>query len=132
MSNTLEALGELIRYGLGLRNRCHIESFSNWEELYELALVQGVAAIALDGINRFFENGISLSIDFQTKMDWIGEVTQMEQRYQQYEKNIRKLGAFYLEHGIKMMVLKGYGLSLNYPIPSHRPCGDIDIYLFEE
>lgn len=30
-----------------------------------------------------------------------------------------------------MMLLKGYGLSLNYPIPSHRPLGDIDIYLWD-
>lgn len=29
-----------------------------------------------------------------------------------------------------MMVLKGYGLSKNYPVPNHRPCGDMDIYLF--
>lgn len=29
-----------------------------------------------------------------------------------------------------MMLLKGYGLSLNYPVPSHRPVGDIDIYLW--
>lgn len=29
-----------------------------------------------------------------------------------------------------MLLLKGIGLSYNYPIPSHRPCGDIDIYLF--
>ena len=28
------------------------------------------------------------------------------------------------------MVLKGYGLSLNYPKPNHRPCGDIDIWAF--
>lgn len=28
------------------------------------------------------------------------------------------------------MVIKGYGLSLNYPKPSHRPCGDIDIWQF--
>ncbi len=28
------------------------------------------------------------------------------------------------------MVLKGYGLSLHYPVPEHRPCGDIDIWLY--
>lgn len=28
------------------------------------------------------------------------------------------------------MLLKGYGVSLDYPIPAHRPCGDIDIWLF--
>lgn len=43
---------------------------------------------------------------------------------------MRTLASWYWQHGISMMVLKGYGLSLNYPIPNHRPCGDIDIYLF--
>ena len=28
------------------------------------------------------------------------------------------------------MLLKGYGLSLCYPVSEHRPCGDIDIWLF--
>lgn len=28
-----------------------------------------------------------------------------------------------------MMLLKGYGLSKYWPIPNHRPTGDIDIYL---
>lgn len=34
--------------------------------------------------------------------------------------------------GFRMMVLKGYGLSLNYPIPFHRPVGDLDIWCFGE
>ncbi len=29
-----------------------------------------------------------------------------------------------------MMVLKGYACSLDWPRPNHRPCGDIDIWLF--
>ena len=29
-----------------------------------------------------------------------------------------------------MMVLKGYSCSLDWPKPSHRPCGDIDIWQF--
>ncbi len=37
---------------------------------------------------------------------------------------------FFASYGIRLMILKGYGLSLNYPIPEHRPCGDIDIWLF--
>lgn len=28
-----------------------------------------------------------------------------------------------------MMLLKGYGLSICWPVPEHRPVGDIDIYL---
>lgn len=28
------------------------------------------------------------------------------------------------------MVLKGYACSIDWPKPEHRPCGDIDIWLF--
>lgn len=30
---------------------------------------------------------------------------------------------------MQTLILKGYGLSRLYPLPSHCPCGDIDIYL---
>jgi len=105
---------------------------ADWPGLYEFSLRHGVLALVLDGINKCFEKGLILNIDFQMKLEWIGMVTQMEQRYQLFEKNIQDLAAFYNKHSIMMMVLKGYGLSKNYPIPSHRPCGDMDIYLFGE
>lgn len=65
-------------------------------------------------------------------MGWIGMATQMESIYAQQKKSMMTLAAWYKQHGISMMVLKGYGLSLNYPVPNHRPSGDIDIYLFGE
>ena len=40
------------------------------------------------------------------------------------------MAAFYNSHGYKMMVVKGYACSLDWPRPEHRPCGDIDIWLF--
>ena len=65
------------------------------------------------------------------RLEWIGEVLQnYEQRYKQYEKAISSLAGFYNSHGYKMMVLKGYACSLDWPNPKHRPCGDIDIWLF--
>lgn len=102
----------------------------DWEELFSLAERQGVSAIALDGINRCFEDGLALNLDFQTKMEWIGAVSQQKAVYKQHEENMMDLASWYKNHDIRMMVLKGYGLSLNYPIPNHRPSGDIDIYLF--
>ena len=67
----------------------------------------------------------------QIKLEWIGEVLQnYESRYKQYQDAIGSLAAFYNQYGFKMMVLKGYGLSMNYPKPNHRPCGDVDIWLF--
>lgn len=112
-----------------------------------LAEKQGLSAIVLDGLNLVHGEGFMVkgssnsalttdsklsTINTQLKLEWIGEVLQYEQRYAVYEKNIRDLATFYRKHEIKMMVLKGYGLSLNYPVPNHRPCGDLDIYLFGE
>lgn len=40
------------------------------------------------------------------------------------------MAAVFAENGIRLLLLKGLGLSRNYPVPAHRECGDIDIYLF--
>ena len=64
------------------------------------------------------------------KYDWFGEVFAREEDYHKYVEDICSLAKTYAEAGIEMMILKGYGLSLNYPEPSHRPTGDIDVYLF--
>lgn len=40
------------------------------------------------------------------------------------------LARLYANNGIRMMVVKGYGLSLDWPVPNHRPVGDLDIYNF--
>lgn len=54
----------------------------------------------------------------------------MKTVYEEHQNTIGSLAGYYKEHGIKMMILKGYGLSKNYPTPEHRPCGDIDIFLY--
>lgn len=119
----------------------------DWMAVKSLAEKQELSAIVLDGLNRVHGEGVMVkgpsnsalttgsklsTLNTQLKLEWIGEVLQYEQRYAVYEKNIRDLATFYQKQGIKMMVLKGYGLTLNYPVPNHRPCGDLDIYLFGE
>ena len=119
----------------------------DWMAVKSLAEKQGLSAIVLDGLNLVQGEGFKVkgssnsalttdsklsTLNTQLKLEWIGEVLQYEQRYAVYEKNIRDLAAFYRKHSIRMMLLKGYGLSLNYPVPNHRPCGDLDIYLFGE
>ena len=54
----------------------------------------------------------------------------MENCYQKHKELIKKLARFYADNGIRLMVLKGYGLSLLWPNPKHRPVGDIDTYNF--
>ena len=132
MKTIQSELFDFIKSGVGKEVPIIQTGSTNWEALFTIAQNHGIAAFVFDGINKCFEKGIKIDIDFRTKMEWIGLTQQIEQRYRQYEKNIKKLGAFYREYGIRMMVLKGYGLAQNYPIPCHRPCGDVDIYLFGE
>lgn len=107
----------------------------NWDQLKVLAEAQGLSAVVLDGI----EEARSKRLDVRGEcfpsqyflLEWIGEVLKdYEGRYAAYEKAISSLAGFYNAHGFKMMVLKGYACSLNWPKPNHRPCGDIDIWQF--
>ena len=119
---------KLVRKGIG-NYTDHIQNPVDWDAVHALAVQQGLSAIVLDGADKMSE--IAGTIPMRMKLEWIGEVLQnYESRYVAYEKSIGELAGFYAKHGIMMMVLKGYGLSLNYPNPKHRPCGDIDIWNF--
>ena len=142
MNQAQQTLIELVSVGIGHRKVYPIPKGVDWQEVFRLAQVQGVAAIVLDGLNTVHDSEfldessdkvdlmVQDSMPQMLRLEWIGEVLQYEQRYAVYEKNIRDLATFYQKHGIRMMVLKGFGLSENYPVPNHRPCGDLDIYLF--
>lgn len=123
----------LIRLGLGHDGRIQETEF-DWLAIKALADQQEMTAVVLDGIERFKRNvqGVQ-GPDQQFLLQWIGEVMQnYEQRYISYEKTISSLAGFYNRYGYKMMVLKGYACSLDWPKPNHRPCGDIDIWQFGE
>lgn len=121
---------DLLKYGLGKSEECHLPEKVDWHEVLDFSIQQGVTAIILDGVDKCFSNGIELNIGFQAKMEWIGTVSQMEQQYTHHKNVIKELASVYLQQDIRMMLMKGVGLSFDYPIPNHRPCGDIDIYLF--
>lgn len=132
-SNTYDAFLALVRQGIGHESRVLSQEI-DWTAIKALADQHGLTAIVLDGINEVLEaNSQLLSLNSQLKLSWIGEVMQSyEARYATYEKAIGSLAGFYNQHGYKMMVLKGYACSLDWPNPKHRPCGDIDIWQFGE
>lgn len=118
---------ELVRLGIGHRANVTSNQIS-WQEIYNLATEHGLLAVVIDGIERLPNEKRPRQ---ELLLKWIGEVLQgYEYPYEQYENAIAKLAGFYNSHGFRMMVLKGYACSLDWPIPSHRPCGDIDIWQF--
>ena len=124
-----EAFIQLVRLGIGKSKDSNIpKSGISWPDIKMLAEEQGLSAVVLDGIEEVQQN---CQMPLDLKLQWIGETLQdYEVRYNAYEKTIGEMAGFYNQHGYKMMVLKGYACSLDWPKPEHRPCGDIDIWLF--
>ena len=130
-----ELLIQTIRSGLGVAYTLGDISHASWENVYSLAAQQGVAAIAWDGLQRFVSEGAITPQQMPqkaTKLKWALAVEQTERRYAKQHRAIVKLADIFADNGIKMQILKGYGLSLMYPTPHHRSCCDIDIWLFGE
>lgn len=121
---------QLVRLGIGLDETVSLPKSIDWPAIQALATQQGLSAIILDSIERLPEG---LRPPRVMTLQWIGEVLHnYEHRYEYYRKVIGEMAGFYNAHGLKMMVLKGYACSLNWPKPEHRPCGDIDIWQFGE
>lgn len=99
----------------------------DWHSVYALVLRQGITAILLDAISKL-PNEVRPSKPML--LQWIGQATMMERMYAKHREKIASLAEFYRQHDIKMLLLKGYGCSLCYTKPEHRPMGDIDVYLF--
>lgn len=102
----------------------------DWAGVCALASREGVLPLLYDGMMAFAEKGLPLPIE--VKMELWGNVKIAEQRFLQQREAIAQLASFCKRHGIRMMVLKGFGLSPLYPVPEHRACGDIDTWFFGE
>lgn len=117
----------LVRLGIGHRADALSENV-DWKAIQALAMQQGLSAIILDGIERLPECQQPPQLMLLTL---IGQVMQgYDGHYEAYRKAVVELTAFYNAQGFKMMLLKGLACGLDWSKPEHRPCGDIDIWLF--
>ena len=98
----------------------------NWKAVIEFATRQGVQGLCFDALELL---PAEQRPDKVMLMDWFGQVVGLERIYESHRKRIDALSCFFQLNGIKMMLLKGYGLSLYWPKPEHRPAGDMDIFL---
>lgn len=127
MRTSKDAFFTLVRLGIGHR-AYSLPHTIDWQEVKDIAEEQGLSAIVLDGIEKLPEGQRPPKVFL---LEWIGETLQgYEYRYELYSRAIAEMAAFYNSHGYKMMILKGYACSIDWPKPKHRPCGDIDIWLF--
>lgn len=99
----------------------------SWERIYRMAADHGLSAVVWDGICRL---PAAQQPPRETRIRWALLAEKLEERYRHQQQTASKLAARFSEEGLRMLLLKGLGLSRDYPIPEHRECGDIDIYLY--
>lgn len=106
----------------------------DWDSLLGQISENGMEAIAFDGLQRLhgcdgFHTGLDLAENEDIRYEWMGLHLTTEQDFEHYRKVIAALTRYLASRGAgRVLVLKGYGLALNYPDSRHRTVGDIDIY----
>ena len=125
--NQIDIFLSLIRLGIGHSSFSAFPDI-DWSIISADADHHCLTAVVVDGIECVSEEQRPPK---DVLSQWLGQVMQgYECRYELYKRTISELARWYNSHGYKMMILKGYACSLDWPKPEHRPCGVIDIWLF--
>jgi len=143
LDNTKLALLKLVRLGIGKDFDSQFPDSVDWHQLITLSARQGVITFASHGLQSYYEEHPQLDSAIQAifaplysremdieRLQFFAMPNYQRKLHRLFGETIARLAQFYAEHDIPMMLLKGHGLSLNYPDPGLRPNGDIDVYLF--
>ena len=138
IDSTTHTLFQLLRLALGNKAECNLPAVIDWQKVIDLSFYQGVAAITVDGLQRYCEHNpeVELALDSleleDLKYEWFGSVFQAEEDFANYLSSARDLAKLYARNGLKTLVLKGLVFSECFPHPSHRSSSDLDCYLSED
>ena len=138
MTQTDNALLSLVRFAVcGHCDAPQFDSRTDMNSVFALANQQAIPVLLADGLQVYLSAQPEAKpfanesvADKQKRMQWLAQVMAYERLYAKHEKAMIDLAQLYATKGIRMMVLKGYGLSFDWPVPNHRPVGDLDIYNF--
>lgn len=103
----------------------------DWDAVLDAVSQSGMEALSLDGLVRLDPafSVLNSEANENFRYEWLGMQYNVECEYETYRSKLAKLIAGLNRKGAgRVMVMKGYGLANNYPVPGHRTFGDIDIY----
>ena len=131
LTNTYEIFLKLVRLGIGRTDSTDFTDKVDWVQLKALADAQGLSAVVLDGLNTVHDSGLTVhgSMPQMMRLEWIGEVLQMEARSDVQTKAAGSLGELFHNNFIRTYVLKGAVIAECYPNPKHRLSADMDCFL---
>lgn len=128
---------ELLGAALGIGTDPVIPDDTDWGEVARLSYEQKVPALAVDGLKvsgydpyRGLDAGRTEELK-PVLGSWYADAADAGPSYTYYVAVLKTLCQIFVDNGLTPVILKGYGLSLNYPEPCHRGAGDIDIFLVD-
>lgn len=101
----------------------------DWDSLMDQASEQGILAWVYDSIGRLPQEQRPSRIEY---INFGLSAQEIWTRYDRQEKLLNYLLEVCRQHNMRLLLLKGISLAQLYPKPQSRPCGDLDIYLFED
>lgn len=107
-------------------NRLRRATPAMWRQAAAIASVHGVTPLAYDGMSMLPEN---LLVPKDIKLAWALKTENAELKFRGQAEVAAHLAAFFASAGIRTVILKGFSLARCYPVPDHRECGDIDVWL---
>ena len=134
IDNSRDNLLKLVRLAVGWEANCSLADDVNWAEVLGIAHEQGVAAIILDGYEKYLnlnptqKTFFSLPENKPLKGKAFGRLNTIEHSFQDHLEALTVLAKTLFQEQIPFMIMKGFACARYYPVPEHRGCGDIDIY----
>lgn len=126
MKTATHAVVELVGYSL-FSSEVSLQS-CNWQEVYQEAYKHGVLPLVYDALARLREKNI-IEIDSESlsifKNAALMIILSNYKKTEEQNSLLREID----NKGIKVSVLKGTSLAMNYPNPSYRSLGDLDIFV---
>lgn len=129
-----DILFKLIRLTLGTEKELSFPSEVPWGIIYDMSCSQSVKSVAFDGLKQIYEKNPVLGKELDAhglkahKYNWYGNSLADETDYEKHSNILESICVACQKEGIELLLLKGLACGLNYPVPSHRTCGDIDIF----
>lgn len=138
MTNSYEILMRLLHVALCDDAELSLPADVNWTEVMDLSYQQGVAALAVDGVQKFIEScpesvsGLDAPEFEEAWNEWLGQSLIEEMSYFERESVTKRLARMWSAEGVSTVILKGASISQYYPCPYHRFSCDLDLFLGDE
>lgn len=129
MERVRDAFLILLRAGLWghdpMEDGCPRLESEEWKQVFRMSARQTVTGIVFDGICRLPEEFQPVGKGFA---EWVAAVDRIERDNERMNSALRSLVGLFVDAGLEPVLQKGQGIAELYPVPSHRECGDIDLY----